>query len=279
MSYKLVNAVFQINLPRAEKQVLQALASFAKADGTGAWPSIDTLVKYTGLSPRGVQQALRDLEAKNLIAAESSKVGGRHSQTVRYRILNPKLCADIIAAIESTWKRTGAVVAPDDGDGCSECTPTGAMVAPTGAVTAGTGAMAAPKAVREPEIEAVRFEAVKYGGGGEDGFATPAAAGSAAGKADKIIQAFYNVTGCTLPANEKQRDKIEAVFAGVPGDVAYWAMRVWVNDRTGKVDELIQPAKFLINELPPIIKTVREQLKQKYGKESFVRQYKEHPLW
>jgi hypothetical protein len=277
MSYELVDATFVITLPAIEKAALLALCRHAHKDGGGSFASVRLLAHEASLSVRSVQNALRALEARNYIVAEGSKAGGKAGQTVTYRILVPN--AEVVAAVKNPW--TGAPPAPEwegpEGDGCTSCTPTGAPPAPTGARPAPTGAPPAPKAVREAVREAVSSETVKSGGGGKEGVPPPATIH--AGRADKVIQAFYDMVGNTLPANEKQRAQIETIFAGVPGDVAYWAMQSWHRDRTGKLEELVQPAKFLINELPPLIITVCETLKQKYGRESLVRQFKHKPLW
>lgn len=47
--------------------VLVGLANHADSDGTGAWPSVHTLVRYTRLSERTVRTALDRLEAEGII--------------------------------------------------------------------------------------------------------------------------------------------------------------------------------------------------------------------
>src|ERR1700733_12798442 len=111
MSYDLVDAAFYFKLPGIEKDILLALCKHAHADGTGSYASLRLLAFESGFSVRSVQNALRSLEAKNIIVAEGSKTGGRKSQTVHYKILLPN--ADMVAAVKSTWKRTGAPPAPD----------------------------------------------------------------------------------------------------------------------------------------------------------------------
>ena len=49
------------------KFVLVGLANHAGADGTGAFPSVATLVRYTGLSERTVRTCLDRLEAQGII--------------------------------------------------------------------------------------------------------------------------------------------------------------------------------------------------------------------
>ena len=49
------------------KFVLVGLANHAGPDGTGAFPSVATLVRYTGLSERTVRTCLNRLEAEGII--------------------------------------------------------------------------------------------------------------------------------------------------------------------------------------------------------------------
>jgi len=62
------------------KLVLLALADFANKGGV-AWPSILTLARKTGLSPRQVQRLLRKLEVAGDIKIED---GGGRKRTHRY---------------------------------------------------------------------------------------------------------------------------------------------------------------------------------------------------
>ena len=50
------------------KFVLVGLANHAGPDGTGAFPSVATLVRYTGLSERTVRTSLDCLEADGIMA-------------------------------------------------------------------------------------------------------------------------------------------------------------------------------------------------------------------
>ncbi len=264
MSYKLVNAIFRIGLPRAEKQVLQALASHAHDDGSGAWPSINTLMHFTGLSERGVRDALRALEERDYIVAETDKTGGNPTQTVRYRIFNPKLCADIVAAVEAKWKHTGAVVAPVKDDGGSECPPTGAMVAPTGAVTAETGAVSAPESVLEAvpnqPIQPTQPTQPPGRDGCGMGLLGSKSAGKATPRADWAIEKFVLSTEHAMPASNKVKAEIEALFANVPKEVAEEALTRWSDGREAGFKRLKDPARAMLNELPPFIKLVEQEV-------------------
>jgi DNA-binding transcriptional ArsR family regulator len=67
-----------------QKLVLLALAEHAN-DGYACWPSIHRLQERTGLSRRGVQKALRELEQRGLVSAERG--GGRSAN--RYALNLP----------------------------------------------------------------------------------------------------------------------------------------------------------------------------------------------
>jgi Helix-turn-helix domain len=68
MSVKLMGAIFDLDIPSAEKLVLLAMADHAREDGTGCYPAIGTLAKKTSLSRRGTQKLIRRLEAAGYIA-------------------------------------------------------------------------------------------------------------------------------------------------------------------------------------------------------------------
>lgn len=73
------------NVPPTPSHVLLVLANYADQDGV-CWPSVATLARKTRLSERGVQKALRVLEAEELIAAlPDRRVLGRGS-SIRYRL-------------------------------------------------------------------------------------------------------------------------------------------------------------------------------------------------
>ena len=62
--------------------VLLALAEHANDDGTEAWPSVETLVERTRMSRKGVQGALRRLEADGMIEHTGAKPWGTNIYTV-----------------------------------------------------------------------------------------------------------------------------------------------------------------------------------------------------
>lgn len=69
---------------RGDLLVLLVLADHAQDDGGGAYPSVGSIAKKARLTRRGVQLALRRLEALGVITATDA--GGRH-RAVTYRIV------------------------------------------------------------------------------------------------------------------------------------------------------------------------------------------------
>lgn len=91
MSYKLVDKVFDVDLPSSEKQVLGSLARHAHNDGSEARPCVQTIMRETSLSERTVQRALRKLETRGWIAdanPDKGKKGGK--KPVNYRLIPDK---------------------------------------------------------------------------------------------------------------------------------------------------------------------------------------------
>lgn len=159
MSFRLVDAAFIIKLPSSEKAVLFALCRHANDDGSDSYASVPMLAGEAGVSVSTAQRAIRALESRRYIVAESGKEGGRHHQTVQYRILIPN--AEVVAAIKSLYgshgdTRTGSTVTPvDDGSqgdthGSHSDTPTGSTVTPTGSTV-----------TDESVLESVRRESVR----------------------------------------------------------------------------------------------------------------------
>ena len=73
----------QGTLTTSEKFVLLGIANHAHPSGEGAFPSLDTLARYTLLSKSTVQRAIKELVSKGYLEKESG--GGRRSNT--YKIL------------------------------------------------------------------------------------------------------------------------------------------------------------------------------------------------
>jgi len=62
-----MGAIFDLEIPSAEKLVLLAMADHARDDGTGCYPAIGTLAKKTSLSRRGTQKLIRRLQVAGFI--------------------------------------------------------------------------------------------------------------------------------------------------------------------------------------------------------------------
>ena len=91
MSFRLMNAVWQLQLRGSHQHIMLALASHARDDGSRAFPGVDYLAWKTGYSERQVQRVLRILEARGLIRPVSSRRGGRGCTT--------EYCIDLSQAI------------------------------------------------------------------------------------------------------------------------------------------------------------------------------------
>lgn len=78
-------AVFELEISPNEKLTLLALADHARDDGTGCYPSIETLARKTSQKRRGVQGIMRRLEKLRLIEPTGHVRGGRGMAT-EYRI-------------------------------------------------------------------------------------------------------------------------------------------------------------------------------------------------
>lgn len=76
-----MGGVFSLKLPRAQREVLLALADHAEDDGTGAHPSVARLAWKTDLSESQVQRHLRALEQLGVIEAVAHVRGGRGHAT------------------------------------------------------------------------------------------------------------------------------------------------------------------------------------------------------
>ena len=87
MSLAAMNAVFESDLPLAERMVMLVIADHADEKGE-CWPSIQRLTERSGMSDRGVQKVLAKLVERGVLTRVSGN-GRTHSN--RYRIaLNPE---------------------------------------------------------------------------------------------------------------------------------------------------------------------------------------------
>lgn len=120
------------------KITLIGLANHAHANGTNAWPSVDTLARYARVDRRNAQRALRRLEALGLIARDGT--GPRGQQAYRLNMTVPAATP-------------GAAPAPPPG-GTSAIPGVAAAPPPRAASTPPVGATAAPpEPSREPSEE------------------------------------------------------------------------------------------------------------------------------
>jgi hypothetical protein len=80
------------------------LANHAGPDGTGAFPSLATLVRYTGLSERTVRTCLDRLETEGIIAPCDPDIVAARKVLPRAR---PGLAADFSPAVQADSGRAG----------------------------------------------------------------------------------------------------------------------------------------------------------------------------
>ena len=121
------------------KFVLVGLANHAGPDGTGAFPSVATLVRYTGLSERTVRTCLDRLEAEGIIrpcdpdiVAARIKRADRRPQgwDLNLSLIRADLTDAEVAVLEHQFPglgaRAAAAACPDTGEartGCNHRTP------------------------------------------------------------------------------------------------------------------------------------------------------------
>lgn len=104
--------------------VLLVLADKANDDGTGAWPSVDTISRESRLSRRAVQECLRSLESSGAIVERGKSRAGTHVYDV---VMGGAESApggaesDVEGAQETA--RGGAVAAPEPSREPSEVQP------------------------------------------------------------------------------------------------------------------------------------------------------------
>jgi hypothetical protein len=84
MSWRLVEKVWDLDLPPIQQHVLLALARHADDDGRRCFPSVATLARETGRSRRTVQQILRELASAGVLAI--AHPGGGRGVATEYAI-------------------------------------------------------------------------------------------------------------------------------------------------------------------------------------------------
>ena len=151
MSYRLSDWAWSVaDLTPTQKLVLLALAQCCngKPGNTVCWPSQARLRAMTALSERSVRYALRDLEARCLIASEP----GRGKTSTRYRLTvqdSPNGCLDLPDPTADARPRGARDAAPEGqqvpGSGPAE----GQEMPLRGATVAGRGATVAAGTSKE----------------------------------------------------------------------------------------------------------------------------------
>lgn len=84
MSLEMLSAVWNLDLERNEKDVLEVLAWHSNADGI-CWPSRARIMYTKGLSESVVKRTIRSLKKKGLITVEAHAEGGR-GKTPLYKL-------------------------------------------------------------------------------------------------------------------------------------------------------------------------------------------------
>lgn len=181
MTWTIVDAVFDLHLPPAQKATLQAMARYAHADGSNVKPNVQTLAEDAGLKPRTCQAALRRLEAAGLIACTTNRHGGvGHPATYAIRIERFVLHLHARARAQGVrWfldadscmqlEKTRHVVPPLADERVHDVHPSAGKGAPDGGEgctrrpervheTTAKGARDAPDPVMEKEDESVKEE-------------------------------------------------------------------------------------------------------------------------
>jgi hypothetical protein len=256
MSYTLVDKVFDLDLPRSEKQVLMSLARHASNEGRDAYPSVEpTIMLETGLSERGVQIALRRLEAKRLIEdsqPERKKKGGP-KQTVNYTLLT------------ANWIANPAVTAPFVGTKTPKSvrrTPHSLPANP--AVTSANPEVTAPESVRNQSKESVH-QSVQSKTDGVIDF--DSSKPNTAGKNEEpeytsqdFFQYFTHLSGKDAKAGKQQHESVNAFIrsrdqsAGSNFDFMSRGLGILLSPEQGhnwdaENDGIKYPAVFLVGKL------------------------------
>lgn len=129
MSNAALNLAWPLSLPVSCKVTLARLADLADAADT-CFPSVQLLVKHTGLSRRGVQKALAELERRHLIRRDERHRSG--STLYRLTLVHPE---------DAQAVRDSAVSAPVRSE-CADAQPVPI-----------TRAVSAPRSLTEPKEE------------------------------------------------------------------------------------------------------------------------------
>jgi len=82
MSVRVMGAVWDLDIPRAQKFVLLAYADHADHEGHNIWPAVPTIAKKTGYKDRAVQSITRSLERDGYLVDDGEGING----TNKFRI-------------------------------------------------------------------------------------------------------------------------------------------------------------------------------------------------
>lgn len=93
-----LQALGQRKLPPAQRAIINEYARYAREDGRGAYPAMNTLAARTGYSARHVRRVVRELEAEGLLVAD----GWGPKGTRRYAVACPG--GDTMSAESSSCK-------------------------------------------------------------------------------------------------------------------------------------------------------------------------------
>jgi len=111
-----MSLVWEAALPTSDKMVLLAIADSADDDGDNAWPSISTLARKASVSERRVQQIVKGLESRGLLAVQSQAGGHRGMRDDR----RPNLYCINLHGVKS--------IAPRWSDGVKSDVPRGEII-------------------------------------------------------------------------------------------------------------------------------------------------------
>jgi hypothetical protein len=81
LSVRVMTAIWELDLPAEQQQILLAMADHAHDDGTHCYPGIAYLAWKTGRSERTIQRTLRALQATGLVYVVGYEKGGRGHAT------------------------------------------------------------------------------------------------------------------------------------------------------------------------------------------------------
>jgi len=100
--------------------VLIALGNHADRDGTGAFPSVETLRRYTKLSERTIRTKLAELEATGIIRRGNQAIAAAHIERADRRPVVWDLAMELGVQEMHPVQETGVQQPhPEDGTGCS----------------------------------------------------------------------------------------------------------------------------------------------------------------